>query len=57
MMRVLAVLGLVTLAACGADGEPETPSRNATVSITPSGVSASTGVAIRKGPATVGVVL
>ncbi|MCR9273027.1 MULTISPECIES: argininosuccinate lyase [Mameliella] len=24
-MRLLAVLGLVVLAACGADGEPETP--------------------------------
>jgi hypothetical protein len=26
-MRLLAVLGLVALAACGADGEPETPER------------------------------
>ena len=57
MTRIAAILGLLALVACGADGEPVTPSVNTTVSVTPSGVSASTGVAIRKGPVTLGLSL
>lgn len=30
MRRMLVILALGVLAGCGADGEPETPSRNAT---------------------------
>ena len=57
MTRIAASLGLLILVGCGADGEPVTPSVNTTVSVTPSGVSTSTGVSVRKGPFTLGVSL
>ncbi|MDU8926138.1 hypothetical protein RXV86_01945 [Alisedimentitalea sp. MJ-SS2] len=57
MIRIFAVLNLLALAACGADGEPVTPSMNTTVSITSSGVVTSTGVTVRKGPVTLGMSL
>lgn len=44
-MRQLAILGLVAvLAGCGADGEPETPTRNAGAEVSESGVSGSLSV-------------
>lgn len=44
-MRHLAILGLVAvLAGCGADGEPETPTRNAGAEVSESGVSGSLSV-------------
>ncbi len=42
MTRILAVLSLAALAACGVDGEPIRPSMNTTVGVGSGGVSAST---------------
>ena len=51
MIRILTALGFVTaLAACGADGDPVTPTANANVGVSTSGTYASTSVGIRKGP-------
>ncbi len=55
MKRILAVLALVALAACGADGDPIQPSMNANVGIGSAGVSGSTGVTLKKGPFSVGL--
>ena len=41
---------LVGVAACGADGEPVTPTRDATITISNHGVSAHTSVGVRQGP-------
>lgn len=50
-LPALAALALLTLlAACGADGEPLTPSMNATVGVSGSGVSVGGGVGLHKGP-------
>jgi len=49
MRAVFALIMLVTVAACGANGEPVRPSVNAGVSITPSGVSPSVSVGTRIG--------
>ncbi|WP_170311858.1 hypothetical protein [Sulfitobacter sabulilitoris] len=50
MKPLLAALGLMTLAACGADGEPVRPTANGTVTISSSGVHAGVGVGLHKGP-------
>ena len=50
MMRIIAVLAFVSLAACGADGEPVQPVLNAGVSVGTSGVNPSANVGLRKGP-------
>lgn len=55
MMRMLAGLALFALGACGADGEPIQPSMNANIGVGPAGVSAATGVALKKGPVSVGL--
>ena len=54
MKRLCAILALSVLAACGADGEPIQPSMNTNVGVGQNGVSASTGVTVRKGPFSVG---
>ena len=50
-----ALLALLTLAACGADGEPITPSMNTNIGVGANGVSTSTSVNVRKGPISFGV--
>lgn len=50
-MKALAALALIcALAACGADGEPQTPTRDATITLSDSGVSARARVGVRQGP-------
>lgn len=54
-MKRLTVLGmLAVLAGCGADGEPETPTRNAQVEVSGSGVSGSLSVGWVRGPSGMG---
>lgn len=48
---------LGALAGCGADGEPVQPTLNTSVSVGTNGVSAATGVALRKGPLSLGLSL
>jgi hypothetical protein len=54
MIRFVVILGLVTLAGCGADGPPITPSLNSSVSVGTDGLNSSTGVSVSTGPVTVG---
>ena len=57
-MRVIAALTtLVFLAACGADGDPITPSANLGLRITPNGISPTVGVGANVGGVNVGVSL
>lgn len=55
MSKTLTLLALLTLAACGADGDPLRPSLDTTVRITPDGVRTSTGVSVSSGPVSVRV--
>jgi hypothetical protein len=48
--RGLAILSLLTLAACGADGEPVKPTASSTITMSSSGVSVGTAVGLRRGP-------
>ncbi len=48
-------LALAVLGGCGADGEPVRPSMNATIGVGSAGVSATTGLSVRKGPVSLGV--
>lgn len=48
---LIGVLALF-LAACGVDGEPVYPTANADVSLSDSGVSVDTRLAVRQGPLT-----
>jgi len=51
MGRVMAVLVLVVLAGCGADGEPVQPTFGAAVGVSSDGgVTAAGGVGLHKGP-------
>ncbi|HBB82360.1 MAG TPA: hypothetical protein DC031_03585 [Sulfitobacter sp.] len=50
MKRSLAILSLLTLAACGADGEPVRPTASSSVTMSSSGVSVGTAVGLRRGP-------
>lgn len=50
MRGMIVVVALSALAACGADGEPETPTRAATISLSDSGLSAQTRVGLQQGP-------
>jgi hypothetical protein len=54
MIRFVVILGLVTLAGCGADGPPITPSLSSSVSVGTDGLNSSTGVSVSTGPVTVG---
>ena len=49
MKHSLALVCLIALANCGADGEPVQPSVNTSVSAGSNGVSARTGVTVKKG--------
>ena len=53
MKRGVACVIIVLLAACGADGEPVQPTRNATITLSDSGVAASGQVGMRQGPVSV----
>ncbi|SFH18943.1 hypothetical protein [Sulfitobacter dubius] len=50
MKRSLAILSLLILAACGADGEPVRPTASSSVTMSSSGVSVGTAVGLRRGP-------
>ncbi|ASM71204.1 MULTISPECIES: hypothetical protein [Roseobacteraceae] len=54
MIRTIAALSLLALAACGADGEPVQPTMNAGISLGTSGVGTHVGLGLRKGPLTLG---
>lgn len=53
MKYVMFALVVVTLAGCGADGEPIQPVANGTVTVNNSGVHSSIGVGLVRGPVTV----
>ncbi|WP_081780997.1 hypothetical protein [Sulfitobacter noctilucae] len=55
-MRWILAMGLGTLcAACGADGEPVQPTRNATITLSDAGVSGGLGLGMTQGPVSVSV--
>ncbi len=41
------------MAACGADGEPVQPTRNATITLTDTGLSGGLGLGVTRGPVSV----
>lgn len=53
MKPLLSLLALLTLAACGADGEPVRPTAATEVTYSSSGVYAQARVGITRGPLTV----
>ena len=56
MTRIIAILALFALTACGADGETVTPTMNTNIGISShSGVSVGTSVGVKKGPVSGGV--
>ena len=55
MKRVIALLCLAVLTACGADGEPVQPTMNTGIGITPDGVKVRTGVGVKAGLVNLGV--
>jgi len=57
MIRVLCVLSLMALAACGADGEPVQPHGGVTIGVGSGGVHAGGTVGVSRGPLAVGVSL
>lgn len=57
MIRALALLACLALAACGADGEPTQPDASIAIGITPDGVSAGGSIGISRGPLRVGLSL
>ena len=54
-MRTIALLSLIALAACGADGDPIRPEVKQTISVSNDGIDTRTGVTLRRGPVSVGV--
>ncbi|MEQ9260801.1 MAG: hypothetical protein RIG84_17070 [Roseovarius sp.] len=54
MKRIAALCALLVLGACGADGEPVQPSMNTNIGVGTNGVSASTGLRVKKGPFSLG---
>lgn len=51
MFRLIALVGLAALlGACGADGEPVTPTTNIGIGVSSSGVSAGANVGVQAGP-------
>jgi hypothetical protein len=57
MIRVLSILSLLAVAACGADGEPVQPHGGINIGIGSNGVSAGGVVGVSRGPLSVGVSL
>ena len=57
MIRILSVLSLLALVACGADGEPVQPHAGVNIGIGASGVHAGGTVGVSRGPLSVGVSL
>lgn len=53
MKRLLGIVVLVSLSACGVDGEPVPPSVETSIGVGSDEVSAETGVTIGQGPFTV----
>ncbi|WP_372835678.1 hypothetical protein [Puniceibacterium confluentis] len=54
-MRIAAILGVLALAGCGADGDPVRPSYTASLSGGSNGVTLGGGVGLRKGPFSLGL--
>ena len=54
-MRQLALLSMLALAACGADGDPIRPEVTQTIGISNDGIGTQTGVTLRRGPVAIGV--
>ncbi len=53
-MRWIAILGLVScVTACGADGEPQTPTRDLTVTLTDTGLSGQARIGLSQRPVSV----
>ncbi|MEP1535278.1 MAG: hypothetical protein ABJQ34_13545 [Paracoccaceae bacterium] len=50
MKRSIALLAFLTLAACGADGDPIQPTANLNVGLNSNGVHTGASVGVRKGP-------
>jgi len=57
MKKIAALIALVCLTACGADGPPITPSAKVGVSVTPSGISVKPRIGAGAGPLSVGLSL
>ena len=55
MKFLTAIIALLALANCGADGAPIRPTVNTGVMISPSGVNASTSVGVNLGGVNVGI--
>ncbi len=55
MKHSIAALVLMLLAACGADGEPQKPQVNGTVTLSNAGASVGTGVSVGRGPFRLGL--
>lgn len=55
MKRILAIVSLCALAACGADGEPKRPQLAGQVTMSSSGVSLGTSATIKHGPISFGL--
>ena len=55
MKRIFLVVGLMSLAACGADGAPFVPTANLGLNIGPNGVSPGARVGASNGTVSVGV--
>lgn len=55
MIRALALLSLLALAACGADGEPVQPDAAIGIGVSSDGVHAGGTVGVSRGPLSVGI--
>lgn len=55
MTRAVCLIALLTLAACGIDGEPVRPTGDVGVNIGSGGVSAGATIGVSQGPLSVGV--
>ncbi|WP_295510829.1 hypothetical protein [uncultured Sulfitobacter sp.] len=55
MKRAFAIIALLGLAACGADGEPTPPHVNTAVTLSTSGVSLGSSVSVGRGPFRLGL--
>ena len=53
MKKVLTFLALTALAACGADGEPVTPTASTTITGGSDGIQVAQNLRLNKGPVTV----